>query len=95
MMGKEQSYQVCVQDLTNNKFARVSNTTQHHGVNSISRLFLLIAMTYQEQHGKSIANKAIKIKKLIALKERNSCKGNCLQCGLFKAINDARRPNSR
>ena len=63
VMGKEQSYQVCVQDLTNNKFARVSNTTQHHGVNSISRLFLLIAMTYQEQHGKSIANKAIKIKK--------------------------------
>jgi len=63
VMGKEQSYQVCVQDLTNNKFARVSNTTQHHGVNSISHLFLLIAMTYQEQHGKSIANKAIKIKK--------------------------------
>ena len=63
VMGKEQSYQVCVQDLTNNKFAGVSNTTQHHGVNSISHLFLLIAMTYQEQHGKSIANKAIKIKK--------------------------------
>ena len=63
VMGKDQSYQVCVQDLNNNKFARVSNTSQRHGVNTISRLFLLIALTYQEQHGQATANKAIKIKK--------------------------------
>ena len=42
VMGKDQSYQVCVQDLNNNKYARVSNTSQRHGVNTISRLFLLI-----------------------------------------------------
>ena len=63
VMGKDQSYQVCVQDLNNNKFARVSNTSQRHGVNTISRLFLLIALTYQEQHGQATANKAVKIKK--------------------------------
>ena len=63
VMGKDQSYQVCVQDLNNNKYARVSNTSQRHGVNTISRLFLLIALTYQEQHGKSVSRKAIKIKK--------------------------------
>lgn len=63
VMGKDQSYQVCVQDLNNNKYARVSNTSQRHGVNTISRLFLLIALTYQEQHGKSVSIKAIKIKK--------------------------------
>ena len=63
VMGKDQSYQVCVQDLNNNKFARVSNTSQRHGVNTISCLFLLIALTYQEQHGQATANKAVKIKK--------------------------------
>ena len=63
VMGKDQSYQVCVQDLNNNKFARVSNTSQRHGVNTISRLFLLIALTYQEQHEQATANKAVKIKK--------------------------------
>ncbi|KJY58624.1 Beta-lactamase [Lactobacillus kullabergensis] len=63
VMGKDQSYQVCVQDLNNNKFARVSNTSQRHGVNTISRLFLLVALTYQEQHGQATANKAVKIKK--------------------------------
>ena len=63
VMGKDQSYQVCVQDLNNNKFVRVSNTSQRHGVNTISRLFLLIALTYQEQHGQATANKAVKIKK--------------------------------
>ena len=63
VMGKDQSYQVCVQDLNNNKYARVSNTSQRHGVNTISRLFLLIALTYQEQHGKANINKAVKIKK--------------------------------
>ena len=63
VMGKDQSYQVCVQDLNNNKYARVSNTSQRHGVNTSSRLFLLIALTYQEQHGKSVSKKAIKIKK--------------------------------
>ena len=63
VMGKDQSYQVCVQDLNNNKFARVSNTSQRHGVNTISRLFLLIALTYEEQHGQATANKAVKIKK--------------------------------
>ena len=63
VMGKDQSYQVCVQDLNNNKYARVSNTSQRHGVNTSSRLFLLIALTYQEQHGKSVSRKAIKIKK--------------------------------
>ena len=63
VMGKDRSYQVCVQDLNNNKFARVSNTSQRHGVNTISRLFLLIALTYQDQHGKANINKAVKIKK--------------------------------
>ena len=63
VMGKDRSYQVCVQDLNNNKFARVSNTSQRHGVNTISRLFLLIALTYQEQHGQANINKAVKIKK--------------------------------
>ena len=63
VMGKDRSYQVCVQDLNNNKFARVSNTSQRHGVNTISRLFLLIALTYQDQHGKLNINKAVKIKK--------------------------------
>ena len=63
VMGKDRSYQVCVQDLNNNKFAHVSNTSQRHGVNTISRLFLLIALTYQEQHGQATANKAVKIKK--------------------------------
>ena len=63
VMGKDQSYQVCVQDLNNNKFVRVSNTSQRHGVNTISRLFLLIALTYQEQQGKLNINKAVKIKK--------------------------------
>ena len=63
VMGKDQSYQVCVQDLNNNKFVRVSNTSQRHGVNTISCLFLLIALTYQEQHGQATANKAVKIKK--------------------------------
>ena len=63
VMGKDQSYQVCVQDLNNNKFARVSNTSQRHGVNTISRLFLLVALTYQEQQGKLNINKAVKIKK--------------------------------
>lgn len=63
VMGKDQSYQVCVQDLNNNKFARVSNTSQRHGVNTISRLFLLVALTYQEQKGKLNINKAVKIKK--------------------------------
>lgn len=63
VMGKDQSYQVCVQDLNNNKFARVSNTSQRHDVNTISRLFLLVALTYQEQHGQATANKAVKIKK--------------------------------
>lgn len=63
VMGKDQSYQVCVQDLNNNKYARVSNTSQRHGVNTISRLFLLVALTYQEQHGKPVSTKAIKIKK--------------------------------
>ena len=63
VMGKDRSYQVCVQDLSNNKFARVSNTSQRHGVNTISRLFLLIALTYQDQHGKANINKAVKIKK--------------------------------
>ena len=63
VMGKDQSYQVCVQDLNNNKFVRVSNTSQRHGVNTISRLFLLVALTYQEQHGQATANKAVKIKK--------------------------------
>lgn len=73
-MGKDQSYQVCVQDLNNNKFARVSNTSQRHGVNTISRLFLLVALTYQEQHGQATANKAVKIKKQITLKVKRSCK---------------------
>ena len=63
VMGKDRSYQVCVQDLNNNKFAHVSNTSQRHGVNTISRLFLLIALTYQDQHGKANINKAVKIKK--------------------------------
>lgn len=71
VMGKDQSYQVCVQDLNNNKYARVSNTSQRHGVNTSSRLFLLIALTYQEQHGKSVSRKAIKIKKADHVKGEN------------------------
>ncbi|MEB3363949.1 hypothetical protein SDC49_10060 [Lactobacillus sp. R2/2] len=93
-MGKDHSYQVCVQDLNNNKFARVANTSQRHSVNSISRLFLLIALTYQEQHGKSINNKTIKIKKSDRAKRKNCCKRDSIQCVLPKATNAARQSNS-
>ena len=87
VMGKDHSYQVCVQDLNNNKFARVANTSQRHSVNSVSHLFLLIALTYQEQHGKSINNKTIKIKKSDrAKKEKLLQKGIAYNASYLKQL---------
>lgn len=63
VMGKDQSYQVCVQDLNSGKFARVYNTERAHGINSVSRLYILAAMYYQMQHGKLNDKKAVKVKK--------------------------------
>ncbi|WEV38941.1 serine hydrolase [Lactobacillus sp. ESL0680] len=63
VMGKDKSYQVCVQDLNSHKFARVNNTVKAHGVTASSRLYLLAAIYYQEQHGKLTSRTAIKIKK--------------------------------
>lgn len=63
VMGKDQSYQVCVQDLNSGKFARVYNTEKAHGINSVSRLYILAAMYYQIQHGKLNDKKAVKVKK--------------------------------
>lgn len=63
VMGKDQSYQVSVQDLNSGKFARVANSSKSHGISSTSRLFLLAAVDYQEQHGKLNNNTALKVKK--------------------------------
>ena len=63
LMGKDQSYQVAVQDLNSGKFARVANTTKAHGVTGTGRLFLLAAVFYQEEHGKLTSHSAIKVKK--------------------------------
>lgn len=63
VMGKDQSYQVCVQDLNNDKYARVSNTAKAHDINTASRLFLLAALSYDEQHGNLSNKTSVKIKK--------------------------------
>lgn len=63
VMGKDQSYQVSVQDLNSGKFARVSNTAKAHEVGATGNLFLLAAIYYQEQHGKLSDHTAIKVKK--------------------------------
>ncbi|MBA1392555.1 serine hydrolase [Lactobacillus sp. XV13L] len=63
VMGKEQTYQVAVQDLQADKFARVANTRQSHGVFETSRLFLLAALYYQQQHGKLTEHTVVKVKK--------------------------------
>ncbi|WEV71150.1 serine hydrolase [Lactobacillus sp. ESL0785] len=62
-LGQEKSYQVCVQDLNSHKFVRIANSTKQHGVTATSRLFLLVSVYYQEQHGKLSARTAIKVHK--------------------------------
>lgn len=63
VMGKDQSYQVSVQDLNSGKFARVANTTKAHGIHATSNLFLLTAIYYQEQHNKLNEHTVVKVKK--------------------------------
>lgn len=63
VMGKDQSYQVCVQDLNNDKYARVFNTAKTHDINTASRLFLLAALSYDQQHGNLSNKTSVKIKK--------------------------------
>ncbi len=81
VMGKDQSYQVSVQDLNSGRFARVANSTKAHGVSSTSHLFLLATIYYQEEHGKLSQREAIKIKKADRVKGEN-----ILQPGIAYAV---------
>ncbi|MDF7638224.1 serine hydrolase [Lactobacillus sp. ESL0791] len=62
-MGLDDSYQVAVQDLRSDKFARVANTTKTHQVTGTAKLFLLAAIYYQEQTGRFNPHTVIKITK--------------------------------
>ncbi|CAM3166854.1 beta-lactamase class A [Lactobacillus bombicola] len=68
-MGKKQSYQVYLKDLNNNQFAQVANISKAHSVNSVSRLFLLLTIYYQEQHHKLSSKTVIKVKKADVVKD--------------------------
>ncbi|WEV43896.1 serine hydrolase [Lactobacillus sp. ESL0684] len=63
IMGKNDSYQVCLQDLNSPKFAQVANTSKLHQAKVSSRLFLLVTIYYQEQHGNLSGHSALKVKK--------------------------------
>ncbi len=61
-MGSRNTYQVAVQDLNNSsRYARLSSSDRIHHVDSVMRLYLLVAVAKEEQKGKLGARSVITV----------------------------------